>query len=416
MRGNDSNKELEQLSLWDVLQMADSPGVELSSEDLEAAIVKLQEWKSCAKRREKKEKEKHEREEAERKAREEKERKEAHIQEVTCMDLPLDWNNVFNFDVRTQGVHTDSIPDALIISLATLGKVDIEFISSITGADYKTVISTLKGSIYQNPDTWGECFYKGWETAEEYLSGNLMRKWNVAKDANKEYNGYFSENIKAIEKILPPTVATKDIYITLGSPWVPADIIDDFILHLFGDPFKHGWSCHNRDEIPELWKTIHDEITGTWEIPYKSRYNHSIGVSKTYGTAKMEDELLALEVIGVDAVGSQRGEVGGQHSGGQGDDEAVEHTPGDVDGGVVPGIFQIDEEVLLGQEGEAGGKLGVGAGGVDDHEVEEEQTQEDQEDQNGVDDHPQDRQLDLALGVVAERTHITSPFLLRCCR
>ena len=123
MRGNDSNKELEQLSLWDVLQMADSPGVELSSEDLEAAIVKLQEWKSCAKRREKKEKEKHEREEAERKAREEKERKEAHIQEVTCMDLPLDWNNVFNFDVRTQGVHTDSIPDALIISLATLGNL-----------------------------------------------------------------------------------------------------------------------------------------------------------------------------------------------------------------------------------------------------------------------------------------------------
>ena len=109
-----------------------------------------------------KRKEKREREEAARKAREEKERKEAHIQEVTCMDLPLDWNNVFNSDVRTQGVHTDSIPDALIISLTTLGKVAIEFISSITGADYKTVIGTLKGSIYQNPDTWGECFYKGW--------------------------------------------------------------------------------------------------------------------------------------------------------------------------------------------------------------------------------------------------------------
>ena len=288
MSDNKTDNRFEQLSIFDVLKMSNSAGADFSSEELEAAIGKLQEWQSRAKYREKKEEEKRELEEAERKAREEKERKEAHIQEVTCMDLPLDWNNVFNSDVRTQGVHTDSIPDALIISLTTLGKVDIEYISSITGSDYKTVISTLKGSIYQNPDTWGECFYKGWETAEEYLSGNLMRKWKSAKEANKEYNGYFSDNIKAIEKVLPPTVATKDIYITLGSPWVPADIIDDFILHLFGDPFKHGWSCYNKDEITESWKTIHDEITGTWEIPCKSRYNHSVGVRKTYGTAKME--------------------------------------------------------------------------------------------------------------------------------
>ena len=103
------------------------------------------------------------------------------------MDLPLDWNNIFNSDARTQGVHAESIPDALIMSLNTLGKVDIEYISSVTGADYKTVISTLKGSIYQNPLTWNECFYQGWETAEEYFSGNLMRKWNVANEANKEY-------------------------------------------------------------------------------------------------------------------------------------------------------------------------------------------------------------------------------------
>ena len=78
--------------------------------------------------------------------------------------------------------------------------VDIEFISAISGADYKTVICTLKGSIYQNPEKWSECFYKGWETADEYLSGNLMQKLKTARDANKEYNGYFVDNIKAIEK------------------------------------------------------------------------------------------------------------------------------------------------------------------------------------------------------------------------
>lgn len=283
MSSNGSDKKLEQLSIWDVLRMSNADGADFSSKELEAAIGKLQEWQTRARYREKKE-ENRKREEAERKAREEKERKEAHIREVTCMDLPLDWNNVFNADVRTQGVHTDSIPDALVISLTTLGKVDIEFISSITGADYKTVIGALRGSIYQNPETWDECFYKGWETAEEYLSGNLMRKRNAATEADKAYNGYFSDNIKAIEKVLPPSVAAKDIYITLGSPWVPADIIDDFIFHLFGTP-RHAFT---EDGTGESRKTIHDEITGTWEIPQKSRYRHSVGVRKTYGTDRLE--------------------------------------------------------------------------------------------------------------------------------
>ena len=66
--------------------------------------------------------------------------------------------------------------------------------------------------------------------------------------------------------MLPLTVPAKDIYITLGSPWVPADIIDDFIIHLFGDPCEHLYGCYDADQIRETWKTIHDEITGTWEL------------------------------------------------------------------------------------------------------------------------------------------------------
>lgn len=81
------------------------------------------------------------------------------------------------------------------MSLSNLGKVDIEYISAVTGADYKSIISALKGSIYQNPDTWNECFYQGWETAEEYLSGNLMRKLKAAKKADEKWPGYFADNI-----------------------------------------------------------------------------------------------------------------------------------------------------------------------------------------------------------------------------
>lgn len=115
-----------------------------------------------------------------------------------------------------------------------------------------------------------------------------MRKWKAASEANKEYNGYFADNIKAIEKVLPPTAAVKDIYITLGSPWVPADIIDDFIIHLFGHPLKYNRYYSAKDGFVEGYKTIHDEITGMWEIPCKSRYNHSVGVRLTYGIEKLE--------------------------------------------------------------------------------------------------------------------------------
>lgn len=259
-----------------------------SSWKIEEALEKLRKAKRSAEKREAEERLRKEQEELQRKAEEERERKEAHIREVTCMDLPLDWNNVYISDERAQGVHAESISDGLILSLTTLGKVDIEYISSITGEDYKTVITALKGSIYQNPLTWGECFYKGWETAEEYLSGNLMRKWKIAKEADEKYQGYFSDNVRAIEKVLPPTVAAKDIYITLGSPWVPADVIDDFILHLFGDPLQYSPYYCDSDKIMEEYQTIHDEITGTWEIPCKSRYHHSVLVSRTYGTDRME--------------------------------------------------------------------------------------------------------------------------------
>lgn len=278
-----------QLSLFDILRLAGNIESQYSSDEIEEVIGKLRAAKRIAEKHEENERCRREKEEAERKAREEKERKESHIREVTSMDLPLDWENAFNQDVRTQGIHADSISDGLIYSLSNLGRVDIEYISSVTGEDYKTIIGALKGSIYQNPETWGECFYKGWETSEEYLSGNMMRKWKAAKDANKEYNGYFADNIKAIEKVLPPTVATKDIYVTLGSPWVPADVIDDFIEYLLGD-WRRPWYSINDEED---FHTKHDELTGTWEIPFKSRYNHDVKVTRTYGT----DRINALHIL-----------------------------------------------------------------------------------------------------------------------
>ena len=278
----------EKKDLFDIIERSANLYGDYTAEEIAQAIKKLTEAQCFAERCEAKAQQQREQKEAERKALEERAAKEAHIKQVTCMDLPLDWNNIFANDLRVEDVHAESTGDGLVLSLTTLGKVDIEYIAAVTGEDYKTVISTLRGAIYQNPQTWGECFYHGWETAEEYLSGNIMEKWQSAKEANEKYDGYFSTNLTALEQIMPQVMNVEDIYVTLGSPWVPEDIIDEFIWHLGGDPLKYErYNEFEKKIIMEKWKTAHDEVTGTWEIQHKSRYGHSVAAEQIYGTKKM---------------------------------------------------------------------------------------------------------------------------------
>lgn len=217
----------------------------------------------------------------------EKREPEKHVQSVVRLELPSDWKNVFDNDKRAEDVHADSVSDALILSLTNLGKVDIEYMASIAEKDCKTVISSLRGAIYQNPETWGECFYKGWETSDEYLSGNLKYKLDKAVEASACYNGYFDENIKVLKTLLPPLANSKDIYVTLGSPWLPTDVIDDFIEYLLGKLPR--WYDFKREQF----RVRHDEVTGSWEIPYKERYGRKTSVISTYGT----DYMGALHII-----------------------------------------------------------------------------------------------------------------------
>ena len=269
--GNDSNPVSW---LDDLLAQLNKASGKVSSDQITDAIRKLSAAKERAKKRETEEKKRKAAEDAAEQQRQQQQRHQQHIQDVTSMDLPLDWENLFAGDSRVEGVHADSIADGLILSLANLGRVDIEYIASITGADMKSVIMTLKGSIYQNPDTWNECFYKGWETAEEYLSGNMVQKWKSAKAANEAYSGYFADNVAAIEKVLPPSLSAEDIYITLGSPWVPEDVIDAFICYIL--------------KVKDCYaKTTHDTYTGSWEIRNKSFYSNRVAAKSTYGTERL---------------------------------------------------------------------------------------------------------------------------------
>ena len=146
LKPNDTGSQNSaQISLFDDLlsQLHKADG-KISSAEISAVISKLTSARDRIKKRETQERKKKEKEEAARKQAEAQARKEEHIQNVTSMDLPLDWENLFTGDARVEGVHADSIPDGLILSLSNLGRVDIEYIASVTGADLKTVIATLK--------------------------------------------------------------------------------------------------------------------------------------------------------------------------------------------------------------------------------------------------------------------------------
>ncbi len=228
-----------------------------------------------------KEKERRQKQAEQKRKKEEKKREEAHVEEVISMELPMDWENLFTDDERSRDVHADSISDGLILSLTNLGCVDIEYIAAITGEELTTVIKTLKGSIYQNPETWGECFYKGWETADEYLSGNLMQKLRAAVEANEKYKGFFAENEQALLKLLPPVIDNRQIYVTLGSPWVPVSVIDSFLAYILGTKGR----C--------FAYTAHDELTGSWNIKNKAHYKGYVRNTTVYGT----DRIDALHII-----------------------------------------------------------------------------------------------------------------------
>nr|MCR4662199.1 hypothetical protein [Clostridia bacterium] len=135
---------------------------------------------------------------------EQKEKEKKQIKEITSMELPLDWKNPYDSDEEIKDIHVNSISDALVKSIYTRGKVDIEFISKVTGFGCREVVKQLKGVIFQNPEYWDNCFYKGWETSEQYLSGNLMRKLNKVTELNEKYKGYFDSNIEALKAVLPP--------------------------------------------------------------------------------------------------------------------------------------------------------------------------------------------------------------------
>ena len=168
-------------------------------------------------------------------------------------ELPIDFSNIFDNDDR-EYENVESVAEAYIMSFREFGKIDIQYISKITGKDIKTVIMELGDAVYQNPEKFNENIYDGYETSDEYLSGNLMRKYETAKIYNEKYKGYFDRNVKALKKQIDSIEKVTDFNISLGAHWIPTSILAKFYFEIvlrdknFNDK-KIGFLFKNYDHI-----------------------------------------------------------------------------------------------------------------------------------------------------------------------
>lgn len=211
---------------------------------------------------------------------------------TTVIDLNSDWDLLEGTEeVPENSEEIERVGDALVKSLKRLAKVDIKYIADISDKIPDEVIKILKGSIYQNPDTWNGNAYEGWETADEYLSGNLLEKKKHAYIANVRHSHRFDDNIEALNTLIPESrVHFDEVKLDLGMSFIEPEIIDKFLDYLLGEtPVIHGIPVFN-----ERYNSIRD-INGKYEIPRarKNIYKNSVTNTSTYGSKDKP----AIEII-----------------------------------------------------------------------------------------------------------------------
>ena len=167
--------------------------------------------------------------------------------------------------------HTDTAVDALAASMNEKAMVNLEYMEELTGKDQDTLIKELKGLIFLNPIT------QHWEPADEYLSGNVVRKLSVAKSYAAD-DAMYAENVAALERVQPEKLAATDIEVRLGATWIEPKYIEDFMR----DVFKTSYMM-----IKTSIKVQYSPMTGRWFISNKGNDSGNPLTTKTYGTDRM---------------------------------------------------------------------------------------------------------------------------------
>ena len=165
----------------------------------------------------------------------------------------------------------DTASEALAVSLGEKARVDLAYMSELTGKSEEDVAKELAGIIFQNPVT------EKWETADEYLSGNVREKLATTR-IFAENRPEFAINVTALEGVQPKELDASEIEVRIGATWIEPKYIEDFMRETFETPDY----LFDRN----LVGVQYSDVTGQWNLKGKNADHGNALVNMTYGTSR----------------------------------------------------------------------------------------------------------------------------------
>lgn len=164
--------------------------------------------------------------------------------------------------------------EALMVSLSEKAKVDINYMSELTGISNEKIKEDLDGIIFKVPSVLNE-EQEEYVTADEYLSGNIREKLEVAK-MSATIDPKYQKNVEALEKAMPKELTASEIEVRLGATWIPVEIYQQFLYELLDTP---SW-------VRNYTKLSYSSYNANWNISAKNMDKESVKADKTYGTSR----------------------------------------------------------------------------------------------------------------------------------
>ena len=188
--------------------------------------------------------------------------------------------------------HVDTAAEALAVSIGERARVDLEFMAQLMGGreHIPQIVEDLSGVIFKNPgtgpfdfDEQGEHWDKGWQTADEYLSGNVRRKLRAAQ-VIAEQDPFFAGNVEALQAAQPRDLDASEIEVRLGATWIDPSYIQQFMFEMFQTPAR----LRGHIRVMYCRQTAEWSIAGKNAVPY-----NDVAAWTTYGT----DQTSAYKIL-----------------------------------------------------------------------------------------------------------------------
>ena len=195
--------------------------------------------------------------------------------------------------------HVDTPAEALAVSIGEKGRVDLPYMAELLGTpeDFGRITGELRGVIFQDPSD------QNWKTADEYLSGNVRNKLQIAKLAAAN-DPAFAVNVEALTKAQPKELEASEIDVRLGATWISPDIIQKFMNETFQIPFYLRYAI----------RVKFSPATAEWRIEGKTKTGHNdVMAYETFGTVRasaykiLEDTLNLRDARVYDTVEDENG-------------------------------------------------------------------------------------------------------------